>query len=820
MKYLPHEIATMMDAQLEMKSTEKPSVLLLDSRQIFNPSESVFFALKGSRHDGHLFIDELYDKGVRNFVVMHKYIVSEKCSTANFYFVDDVQSALQKLVSKHRSKFNIPVLAITGSNGKTIVKEWIWQVLGEKEVITRSPRSYNSQVGVPLSVWQINNNTTLAVFEAGISQKGEMHRLETIIQPDCGMITNIGAAHQQNFSTIEEKLIEKLLLFKNTKTIFYCKDHKLIDKKINELYSNKRLITWGKDDKADMRIISIEHKNKTIIKTIWNKKEYKWSLPFDDSISIENAFHVLLFLLYNGFDTEFIQQKIIQLQPVAMRMEQKEGMGGALIINDTYSSDLTSLELAIDFLEQQSRKKGMKRTIILSDMFQSGISDSNLYAKVAKMIKISDIDKLIGVGEIISSYASLFDKNAIFFNTTDELLSDLHNFSFTKETILIKGARSFEFERIVSLLETKQHNTILEINLNALINNLNIFRSKLNINTKVLAMVKAFGYGSGSFEIASVLQHHKVDYLGVAFADEGMELRQAGISMPIIVMNPEENSFDIMLKQNLEPEIYCLRILQSFCNVVENEGLSNIPIHIKIDTGMNRLGFRFDEIEILITELKKMPNLIVKSVFSHLAASDTAELDDFTRLQIARFENACERLQIGIGYKFLKHILNSAGIERFSYAHFDMVRLGIGLYGISTEKDTWLENAITLKTYISQIKTIKSGESVGYGCAQHFENGGVIAVIPIGYADGLNRHLSCGVGKVMINRKLVPIVGNICMDMCMLDISNIENVKEGDEVTIFGDDYSVSELAKQLNTIPYEILTGIGRRVKRIYFKE
>ena len=820
MKYFPAEISSMMDARLEEHSNTMISLLMIDSRLIFNPSESIFFALKGNRHDGSIFIGELYNKGVRNFVVFDDYQISESCSAANFYFVDDVLYALQRVASNHRLKFDAPVLAITGSNGKTIVKEWIWQMIDEKETLTRSPRSYNSQVGVPLSVWQLNDKTTMAVFEAGISQQNEMKRLEEIIKPDFGMITNIGAAHQQNFNSIEEKLMEKLLLFRNASTIFYCKDHKLIDEKIKDIYPNKILITWGKDSDANLRIISIKSQNQTTITTIWNKKEYKWILPFEDAASIENALHVLLFLLFRGYDTEYLSQKLKIIQPVGMRMEQKEGIGESLIINDTYSSDLTSLELALDFLNQQGQKKAMKRTIILSDMFQSGMSDAKLYATVAELIKTNAIDRLIGVGEIISTFADIFDKEAQFFKTTDELLTVLHNIPFSREAVLIKGARSFEFERIVAQLETKQHNTVLEINLNALINNLNTFRAKLNAETKVLAMVKAFGYGSGSHEIVGALQHHKVDYLGVAFADEGMDLRQAGISLPIIVMNPEENGFGIMLKHRLEPEIYNFRILRSFNKIVEQEGFTDIYIHIKIDTGMNRLGFCIEELDSLITELKTMPNLKIKSLFSHLAGSDAPELDDFTLLQISRFKDACERLHLGLGYNFIRHILNSAGIERFPEAHFDMVRIGIGLYGISADSDTQLENAATLKTYISQIKKIKSGESIGYGRSQYFENGGTIAVIPIGYADGLNRRLSCGKGNALINGRLVPIVGNICMDMFMIDISEEKNVKEGDEVIIFGNDYPVTELAKQLETIPYEILTGIGRRVKRVYFKE
>ena len=821
MTYTPIEIASMMNVKFKQHSHNKLSTLIIDSRLVFNPSESLFFAIKGNRHDGHLFIDELYNKGVRNFVVSDDYQISDNHDDANFYKVENVLYALQKLTSEHRRKFNVPVLAITGSNGKTIVKEWLSQVIGDKENLTRSPRSYNSQVGVPLSVWQMNEQTTMAVFEAGISQTKEMKRLADIIQPTYGIFTNIGSAHQENFCSKYSKIIEKLRLFKDAKEIFYCKDQKTVDTIIKKFFSDKKLINWGYNENADLRITNIEHSDNTIITTIWKGLEYKWLLPFEDTASIENALHALLFLLYRGYDADYLNKKLKLLQPVSMRMEQKEGIGGSLIINDTYSSDFTSLELALAFLDRQALKKGMKKTLILSDMFQSGMRDEYLYKKVADLLRKRNVYRIIGVGEYLTYYEKYFFKiNTHFFKSTDDFLSELHKFSFANEAVLIKGARNFEFERIVSQLETKQHNTVLEINLNALVNNLNVFRSRLNPETKVLAMVKAFGYGSGSYEIGGSLQHHKVDYLGVAFADEGMDLRKAGISLPILVMNPEESGFALMLKYNLEPEIYGFYILQLFNKAIEQEALSDIIIHLKIDTGMNRLGFRDEEIDKLINDLKKMPRLKVKSVFSHLAGSDSPEHDDFTRLQITRFENACKRLEEELGYRFLRHILNSAGIERFPEAHFDMVRLGIGLYGISANNDTRIENTISLKTSISQIKVVQPCESVGYGRSQRMENGGTIAVIPVGYADGLSRRLSCGKGKVMIHGQLAPTVGNICMDMCMIDISNLANVKEGDEVIIFGDDYPVSEIAKQSDTIPYEVLAGIGRRVKRVYFME
>jgi alanine racemase len=811
----------MMDARLCGNSPQGISLLIIDSRMVFNPHESLFFALKGSSHNGHSFIAELYNSGVRNFVVSDTYIISENHTDANFYHVSNVLRALQGLAAAHRRRFSLPVLAITGSNGKTIVKEWLSQMIADTQRLVRSPRSYNSQAGVPLSVWQLNADASLAIFEAGISQTGEMEHLETIIRPTFGLFTNLGTAHQQHFASQEHKLREKLLLFKDAETIFYCKDHHLEDTMIRQMYANRKLITWGQSSDADLRITAIQHRNQTAITTMWNGSQYVWLLPFEDAASIEDALHALLFLLYRGYDAEYLSNRLTMLQPVGMRMEQKQGVGGALLINDSYNSDFTSLELALDFLNQQGRQKGMKRTLILSDILQSGIPDAELYPKVGALIKTNGINRLIGVGKVITSFADAFSgSNAQFFGNTDQLLAALPHLSFTREAVLIKGARTFEFERIVSLLETTRHSTVLEINLNALINNLNAFRSRFNTDTKMLAMVKAFGYGSGSHEIAGALQHHKVDYLGVAFADEGIDLRRAGIALPIIVMNPEESSFALMPQYNLEPEIYSFHTLHTFHNAMEREGASNILIHLKIDTGMNRLGFRDDdEIDHLAAELRQMQRLRVKSVFSHLAASDAPHHDSFTHQQIARFSQACERLSKAIGYTFWRHILNSAGIERFPEAHFDMVRLGIGLYGIGTA-GIQLENVATLKTCVSQIKDVRPNESVGYGRTQRLTAGGAVAIIPIGYADGLNRRLSCDVGKALIHGRLAPIVGNICMDMCMIDISDIHNVKEGDEVIIFGDDYPVTNLAQQLDTIPYEILTGIGRRVKRVYFKE
>lgn len=816
----PLKLAELMEARFELKSAEPIHRLLIDSRMVFELSGSVFFALKGSRHNGHQFINDLFTKGIRNFVVDEDFHIPTECCEANFFIVSDVLESLQKLASKHRTIFNIPVVAITGSNGKTIVKEWLSQLIGNDEQLVRSPRSYNSQVGVPLSVWQLNNKTTMAIFEAGISRCGEMQKLTNIIQPNYGLFTNLGSAHQQNFSSEEEKLGEKLLLFKGVKVLFYCRDQELVHAGIKKILPSVTSVTWGKHPDSDLHIVDVEHNDITKVSLNWKGESFQWKIPFPDKASVDNSLLSGLFLLYNGYLPIIIGERILKLQPVAMRMEQKEGIQGSLIINDTYNSDFTSLELALDFLDQQGRKKGMKRTIILSDMFQTGLSENMLYPQVASLIKSRKIDRLIGVGPVISSFAGCFGQNDRFFENTGQLLSVIHEFSFKQEAILIKGSRAFEFENIAERLELKQHSTVMEVNLNALINNLNVLRSLLDPETKVLVMVKAFSYGSGSYEIAGALQHQKVDYLGVAFADEGMELRQAGITMPIMVMNPEEKSFAQMLKYGLEPEIYSIKILKAFNKAVELEGVEKAAVHLKIDTGMLRLGFLENEVDQLLEMLSLMPHLKVLSVFSHLVGSDELKHDSFTMLQIEKFHKACEKLHAGLRYDFWRHILNSAGVERFPNARFEMVRLGIGLYGISAINDKRLENVITLKTYISQIKPVLAGETIGYGRAGKALQDGRIAIIPVGYADGLNRHLSRGRGKVMINKKLVPIIGNICMDMCMVDVSLLHDVAEGDEVVIFGDDYPVTEMARQLDTIPYEVLTGISRRVKRIYFKE
>jgi alanine racemase len=818
--YSPEEIAEVCGKHSTVNFPGAITRLLIDSRSVFDASESLFFALRGARHDGHQFLNDLFQKGVRNFVVEEGRIPGELKKQANWFETQSPLDALQDLAAVHRSRFRVPLLAITGSNGKTIVKEWLAQMIATDISLTRSPRSYNSQVGVPLSLWQMNEHTRLAIIEAGISKTGEMSRLAHCIKPTLGLFTTLGQAHQENFSSLRQKLDEKLLLFREVDTLFYCKDASLVHESMERSFPDKEKVTWGRSGEVNLLLVEqIRQNDHTRLLLRWNEQTFFLTIPFTDEVSVENVMHVTLFLLHQGYAVKTIADRVEGLLPVAMRLEQKSGIYNNLLINDSYNADITSLEVALDFLVQQSRKKGMPRTVILSDLLQTGIADQELYPMVAELMREKEIDRFIGIGPALSRHVGLFGSSARFFPSTEAFLSALSGFHFKEEAILVKGARPFSFEQITSRLELKKHVTVMEINLDALVHNLNEFRSRLKPTTKVLAMVKAFSYGSGSFEIASALQHQKVDYLGVAFADEGMELRKSGISLPIMVMNPDERSFGQMLEYNLEPEIYSFRVLNAFYRAAELEGIDGIPVHIKIDTGMNRMGFLTDETELLIERLKQMPLIRVKSVFSHLVGSENEVYDGFTQKQINQFKKVCSQLREGLGISFIQHILNSSGIERFPAARFDMVRLGIGLYGFGTGQLSDLRNVVTLKTFVSQIKPVKAYETIGYGRAGWLKRDGHIAVIPIGYADGLNRRLGNGVGTMMINGRLAKILGNICMDTCMVDVSDIQ-VVEGDEVIVFGDDYPLLNLAQQLDTIPYEILTGISRRVNRVYFKE
>lgn len=793
--------------------------LLTNSRALVSPANTLFFAIEGTRHDGHNFISELYEKQVRNFIVS-KLPSIDRFPEANFIFVDDTLKALQDIGKYHRAQFDIPVIGITGSNGKTIVKEWIFQLLRFEKNIVRSPKSYNSQIGVPLSVWILNEKTDIGIFEAGISQPGEMNKLQKIIKPTIGIFTNIGDAHQENFIDYKHKISEKLKLFTDCETLIYCKDDSLIERELQAQHQFEKvnLFSWSKKSSADLFISGVKKaKTETLIKGKNKNKNIEITIPFTDDGYIENAIHCWALMLHLNYDNADISKRMKLLMSIAMRLELKEGNNNCTIINDSYNSDLGSLGIALDFLNQQQQHD--KKTLVLSDILQSGRDDSSLYTEVADLINKKNLHQIIGVGPAISRHADLFNIQKRFFSSTDELLQHISELKLQNEVVLLKGARNFEFERISNVLQQKVHETVLEINLNALVENLNYYKSKLKPGVKVMAMVKAFSYGSGVVEIANVLQYQRLDYLAVAFADEGVQLRKAGINLPIMVMNPEVQSYDLMIEHHLEPEIYSFRVLKLFYEAVNRNRINSFPIHIKLDTGMKRLGFAENEIPTLIEELKKRPQLPIKSVFTHLAATDEDVHDSFTQTQLNKFELMSKEVVNAFDYPIMRHTLNSSGIERFPSAQYDMVRLGIGMYGISATAQNMLVNVSTLKTIISQIKKVPLGETVGYSRKGKFEKESTIAILPIGYADGLSRQLGNGVGKVLINGQFVPIIGNVCMDMCMVDVSDVE-AEEGDEVILFGDDYHVSEIANQLGTIPYEIMTSISQRVKRVYFQE
>lgn len=827
MKYLIHDIARIIKAEtVQLAAPDAPvRELLIDSRSISSAQASLFFAIRGKRHDGHDFLVELYEKGVRNFVVS---VLPEDLSFysgCNILLVPDTLKALQSLAAQHRAAFSLPVIGITGSNGKTIIKEWLYQLLSPDKKIIRSPRSFNSQVGVPLSVWQINREHELAIFEAGISEPDEMDKLQQIIKPNIGIFVNIGQAHDKNFINTAQKVGEKLKLFTKVDILIYSPDYFEIQDRLikSELPKTISFFTWSKKSKADLQITEVDKNlTSTRITAHYKSNSIFIDIPFTDDASVENAIHCWALMLYLGYHPQVINERMVQLAPVAMRLEMKEGINRCSVINDSYNSDINSLRIALDFLNQQ--KQHDKKTLILSDILQSSMDDHSLYSSVATLLEEKGIHRLIGIGPNISRHASMFPVQKAFYTGTADFLSGFSPADFHDETILLKGARIFEFEQIGRILQQKSHETVFEINLNALVHNLNYYRAKLKPGVRLMAMVKAFSYGSGSFEIANVLQFQHVDYLTVAYADEGVELRRAGITLPILVMNPEEESLELLIQYQLEPEIFSLRILELIKEAVRNRNAvaeTVLPVHLKLDTGMHRLGFQPQDLPALIASLRQEPSIRVRSVFSHLATADEPTMDEFTRQQINCFKSMGATLREALDEPFLMHILNSAGISRFPEASFDMVRLGIGLYGIGCNEaeQQALQNVGTLKTIISQIKEIPEKDSVGYSRKWIAHAPSTIAILPIGYADGLDRRLGNGRGKVFIDNRPVPIIGNICMDMCMIDITGIP-AKEGDEVVIFSEHYTVKQFADDLGTIPYEVLTSISRRVKRIYYYE
>jgi Alr-MurF fusion protein len=794
-QYTISDITGILQADTRLVKDNIISHLLLDSRKIIVPAHSLFFALGGIRRDGHDFIPALYRNGVRSFVISEEMDYSAY-PEANFLKVKDPLQALQQLAAFHRRRFQIPVIGITGSNGKTIVKEWLYQLLHPEHTIVRSPRSYNSQIGVPLSIWQMNEKHTLAIFEAGISRPGEMEKLEQMIRPTIGVFTNIGDAHSEGFTSREAKEKEKRILFREATEVPVLQVQSVT--RTSESTSIK-----ATDPRQSGQSIHIE-------------------IPFIDEASVANAVTCWSVLLFLGYSHELIYQRMKGLSPVDMRLELKKGIHHCMVINDSYSADLSSLEIALNFLVKQS--PGLKRTVILSDFLQSAVPDEQLYEQVAAALQKHEVSRLIAIGERISAALSkqLFPFSIEFYPDTAAFLKKFRSSAFKEEAILVKGARLFQFEQIVQLLEQKVHQTVMEINLNSIVHNLKAFQARLLPTTKVMAMVKAFAYGSGGSEIAGILQYQHVDYLGVAYADEGVDLRRAGIQLPVMVMNPEESAFDSIIEHHLEPELYSFDMMKAFDLFLQKEGLTQYPVHIEVETGMNRLGFSVEEIKELGAYIAETASFKVQTVFSHLAASEEPGQDEFTFQQFSLFQQAVKELKASLGYSFIAHIANSAAAIRHPALQLDMVRLGIGLYGVDSAGTTKmdLQTVATLKSTIAQLKWLKPGDSVSYNRKGKVAKASRIATIRLGYADGYPRRLGNGKGNVLINGKLAPVIGTVCMDMFMADVTEIPGVSQGDEVIIFGKELPVTELARWAETIPYEILTGVSQRVKRVYFEE
>lgn len=793
MIYTIEKITTLIGAHQFGNQAGKVGFLLTDSRSLCFPEETLFFALKSERNDGHHFIDDLYRRGVRHFVVEQlpdNY--QEKFPEANFLRVPSSLKALQRLAERHRDEFQIPIVGITGSNGKTVVKEWLYQVLLTSRVVTRSPRSYNSQIGVPLSVWLLHERTEVALFEAGISQPGEMDALQAIIQPTIGIITNIGTAHQENFTSQEEKCREKLRLFRHAEVVFYCADDPVVSQCVQSLTCKK--IAYH---------------------------PYKGSLPFIDKASLENAGAVMAVACYLGLDRETVAERLAHLEPVAMRLEVKKGRNGCTLINDSYNNDINALDIALDFMHRRTESHDLPNTIILSDILQSGMTEEALYNEVSALAEKRGIEKFIGIGQQLMAYRHCIHLPKTYFYADTQSFVESDTFKqLQNEVILLKGARRFGFDQLTELLEQKVHETILEVNLNAVVKNLNFYRSFMRPETKLVCMVKADAYGSGAVEVAKTLQEHCVDYLAVAVADEGATLRHNGITASIMVMNPEMTSFKTLFDNELEPEVYSFRLLNALVKAARKEGITGYPVHIKLDTGMHRLGFDPQhDMERLIDLLLHQNAIIPRSVFSHFVGADSDNFDTFSQQQFDVFLAASNQLQAAFPHKILRHINNSAGIEHFPGHQLDMCRLGLGLYGIDSRDNRILNNVSTLKTTILQLRHVPKEDTVGYSRKGTLERDSLIAAIPIGYADGLNRRLGNGRCYCLVNGQRAPYVGNICMDVAMIDVTDID-CQEGDSVEIFGDHLPVTTLSDCLETIPYEVLTGISNRVKRVYFQD
>ena len=798
--------------------------ILTDSRSVCFPEETLFFAIRSERNDGHKYIADLYRRGVRNFVVE---ALPEDWSAAyadaNFLKVPHSVEALQRLAERHRDEFDIPVVGITGSNGKTVVKEWLYQLLSPQMVVTRSPRSYNSQIGVPLSVWLLDERSQVGVFEAGISQKGEMQTLRGIIQPTLGVLTNLGPAHQENFASMEEKCLEKLKLFHDAKAIVYPYDDETVRRCVAESGYKGERIAWSMTDESVPMYVRQVTKDgvSTTVGYVFDGREGSYTLPFIDEASVANSVTCAAVALRLGLSAGQLAERMAALEPVAMRLEVKSGQRGCTLINDSYNSDVNSLDIALDFMSRRPDHAGRKRTLILSDIYQSGEAGEALYKEVSDLARTRGVQKLIGIGPEISANAAVIDiPEKHFFADCHEFIASREFASLHDEVILLKGARRFSFDRLTELLEQKVHETILEVNLGAVVKNLNHFRSYMKPTTKIVCMVKADAYGAGAVEVAKTLQDHRVDYLAVAVADEGVTLRRNGITSNIMIMNPEMTAFKTMFDYDLEPEVYSFRLLDALVKAAQKEGITGYPVHIKLDTGMHRLGFNpLTDMDELIARLKRQNAVIPRSVFSHFVGSDSDDFDNFSARQFELFKAGSEKLQSAFSHKIIRHMDNSAGIEHFPERQLDMCRLGLGLYGIDSRDNSVINNVCTLKTTILQIHHVPKDETVGYSRKGILTRDSMIGAIPIGYADGLNRLLGCGRCYCLVNGKKAPYVGNICMDVAMIDVTDID-CKEGDSVEIFGDDLPVTVLSDVMGTIPYEVLTSISNRVKRVYFQD
>ena len=819
MTYHISEISQVIGAQRAGAAEAKINWLLIDSRSLCFPEETLFFALKTSKNDGHRYIGELYRRGVRNFVVSLQFLEDqaevERMSDANFLAVESPLKALQTLAAYHRNSLNIPIIGITGSNGKTTVKEWLYQLLSPDYSVCRSPRSYNSQVGVPLSVWLIGNHNDLAIIETGISQPGEMAKLEKIVRPTVGVMTNLGVAHQENFMTYDIKCSEKMRLFKGCETVVINSKDTTIQacaSMLPESISRCALHVTGIEKDEQNAIVHFEHEGKA----------GQYTIRFIDDAAIDNSitcFSTVL-ALNTRISIEELCERMGKLEQVAMRLEVKDGKHGCTLINDSYNSDVQSLDIALDFMSRRPEMHQQRRTLILSDILQSGETSRDLYSRVAQMVASRGIEKVIGVGKEITECADFFPMEHYMFLTSDALVRSEVFENLNNEFILIKGARQFRFDKLSDLLTLKVHQTILEVNLNALVDNVRYYRSLMKPETKMVCMVKASGYGVGSLETSKTLQDCGVDYLAVAVADEGADLREAGITANIMIMNPETTSFKILFDYRLEPEVFSFDLLEQLIHAAEKEGITNFPIHIKLDTGMHRLGFHPEtDMPRLIERLQRQSALVPCSVFSHFVGSDDDGFDAFSQQQFELFDQASRQLQAAYSHKIIRHICNSAGIEHFPQYHLDMVRLGLGLYGINPRNNQMLNNVATLKTTILQVRSVKAGETIGYSRRTVLEKDSRIAAIPIGYADGMSRHLGNRNCYCLVKGQKADYVGNICMDVCMIDVTDID-CKAGDIVEIFGDHLPVTVLSDAIDTIPYEVLTGISNRVQRIYVHE